>query len=107
MQQIESARTVDGKKSPNPFAAALGIAGIVAIVALVSLVGRSIETFVDSVRLAANRASFLFRSIHFAQWFGETAPHPGVKAGLGFAIALLLLFAFRFALRRRPGGRSE
>ena len=107
MQQIESAGRVDGKHSPNPFAAALGIVGIVAIVALVSLVGRSIETFVDLVRLAADRARFHFRSSDSAQWFGETAPHPGVKAGLGFAVALLLLFAFGFLLRRRPRGRSE
>lgn len=99
MQQIEAARADEYRPSPNPFAAALGIAGIVAVIALLFLVERMIETLVGAARHTAKCAIHLVNCIHSPHWLGKEGFESGAIIVLAFTVALFFIFACRYASR--------
>jgi hypothetical protein len=99
MQQIEAARLDDGDHSPNPYPAALGIAGMVAATALLFLLWPIIDTLVCFARYALDCAIFLISPTHSVRWLGKAAFEPGAKIALAFTAALFCIFACRSILR--------
>jgi hypothetical protein len=100
-QQIEAARLDDDGPSPNPFAAALGLAGIVAIIALMILIWPILETVVGAFGFGIDRASVLLNEACSGRWPGRAAFEPFGRPLIVLMGATICILAGRSLLRDR------
>lgn len=110
-QQIEDARLESDSARPNPFAAALGLAGIVAAIALLSLLWSITEIPIAIVRNAVDDASLLLNTVHSVLWHVEARLGPHAELLIVMVVVMTSVFACRSlrqacsaiaAIARRP-----
>lgn len=100
-QQIEGARLeVDGAR-PNPFAAALGLAGIVAAIALISALWSMTEFLICIVHNAVDDASLLLNTVHSVLWLGEARFGPYAEILILIVVVTTSVFACRSLTQAR------